>query len=96
MKKAIAIIVLALLVSNIGFAEKNVRSSGGTPEDFSAEQTLSESELNDLRIKAENNDINSQIELYYYYICFYYYYYYFLFFCDSTQNKQTGCQALFQ
>ena len=67
MKKTIGIIVLVLLVSNIGFAEKNVRISGGTAEDFSAKQTLSESELNELKIKAENNDINSQIELYYYY-----------------------------
>ena len=67
MKKTIGIIVLVLLVSNIGFAEKNVRISGGATEDFSAKQTLSESEINDLKIKAENNDINSQIELYYYY-----------------------------
>ena len=67
MKKLLSILVLGLLISNIGFAEKNVRSFGGTPEDLNTEQTLSESEINDLKIKAESNDISSQFELYYYY-----------------------------
>ena len=59
MKKLLGIVVLGLLISNIGFAEKNVRSSGGTPKNLNTEQTLSESEINDLKIKAESNDISS-------------------------------------